>query len=439
MTKKLNLTICALLVAFVGFAQQVDFEHYTLDNGLDVVLHQDNSAPLVKVEVMYNVGSKDDPTGKTGMAHFFEHLLFEGTKNIDRGDWFKMVTDHGGTNNANTSWDRTTYFEILPSNNLQIGLWMESERMRHPKIDTVGVNTQRGVIKEERKQTQDNQPYGNLISQITRNIFPTTGYRHEIIGTLEDLDNPELEDFNVFFDKFYAPNNAVLVVAGDIDIDQTKEWIDLYFSSIPQGEKIERKPFEEEPIEETIYATFHDPNIQIPALAMAYRTVPDGTKEAKALDMISQVLSSGKSSRLTRKLVEDKKMALAVQAGNFALRNGGMYFVFALPMEGYTLEDLKVEIDEEIERMQNELISENEYQKLLNQLETRFVNANSSVEGIGSSLAEFQTKFGDASLINKQLDMYREVTREDLQKAAKKYLNPNQRLVLDYLPAEDEQ
>lgn len=439
MTKKISLlTLFALLVMSIQ-AQKVEFESYTLDNGLDVILHQDNSAPLVKVEVMYNVGSKDDPEGKTGMAHFFEHLLFEGTKNIERGEWFKIVTDFGGVNNANTSWDRTTYFEILPSNNLQVGLWMEAERMRHPNIDTIGVNTQRGVIKEERKQTQDNRPYGNLISQITRNIFPTTGYRHEIIGTLEDLDRPKLEHFNAFFDKYYAPNNAVLVVAGDIDIDQTKEWIDLYFSSIPRGEKIERRPFEEEPIEETIYATFHDPNIQIPALAMAYRTVPDGEKDAKALDMISQVLSSGKSSRLTRKLVEDKKMALAVQAGNFALRNGGMYFVFALPMEGYTLEDLRVEIDEEIERMQNELISDDEYQKLLNQLETQFVNSNASVEGIGSSLAEFQTKFGDASLINKQLEEYRSVTPQDMQNAAKKYLNPNQRLILDYLPVEEEQ
>jgi predicted Zn-dependent peptidase len=430
----LALSVFFLVIAQFAFAQKVAFTEYDLDNGLHVILHQDKSAPIVKVEVMYHVGSKDDPFERTGFAHYFEHLLFEGTKNIERGEWFKIVSSNGGTNNAGTSYDYTTYYEVFPANNLELGLWMESERMLHPVINQIGVDTQNGVIKEERRQIQDNRPYGNLISQVTLNLFPNHTYQSPVIGSMAHLDNAKLEEFIAFHNKFYVPNNAVLVVAGDFDEAQTKKWIQDYFGPIKKGQDIVRKKVEEKPITETLKATFEDPNIQIPLLVNAYRTPDMKSKDSKVLDMISSILSDGKSSRMYKKIVDDKKMALRIGAFSFSLEDYGMYIVYGLPMGEVTTEDLNKEIDEEIVKLQNELISEREYQKLMNAYENQFVSNNSSAEDIASSLANYYTIFGDASLINKQLEEYRSITREDIQRVAKKYLNPNQRLILDYVP-----
>jgi len=433
--KRISLIVAFTSSMFVAtMAQKIVFEEYKLDNGLHVILHEDKSAPLVKVEVMYNVGSKDDPKTKTGFAHFFEHLLFEGTKNIERGEWFKMVTSKGGRNNAGTSYDYTTYYEIFPSNNLQMGLWMESERMRHPVINQIGVDTQNGVIKEERRQTQDNRPYGNLISETTKNLYPNTGYSHAVIGSIEDLDNATLQDFKDFHNTYYKPNNAVLVLAGDFDKAQAKSWIKDYFNDIPSGKAITRNAFNLQPITAPINAKFEDSNVQLPMQILAYRTVPTTTKEAKALDLLSSVLSDGKSSILYKKLVDEKKMALQVGAVSFALKESGMYILYGLPMQGFTMDDLVREIDEEVLKLQNDLISEKDFQKLMNQKETQFVESNSSAEGIGSSLANFYTTYGDANKINTELEDYRAITREDIRNVARKYLQSNTRLNLKYTP-----
>ncbi len=415
-------------------AQKIEFEEYKLSNGLHVVLHQDKTAPLVRVEVMYDVGSKDDPKNKTGFAHFFEHLLFEGTKNVARGEWFKIVSSNGGRNNANTSYDRTTYFEIFPSNQLEMGLWMESERMLHPVIDQVGVDTQNGVIKEERRQTQDNRPYGNLISQVTKNLYKGTGYQHEIIGSMQDLDNATLQDFMDFHKQFYVPNNAVLVVAGDFDANQAKKWIKQYFEPIPRGKDIVRTPFNKFEIKEQINDSFEDPNIQIPMLVLGYRTPPVTNRESKVLDMVSSFLSDGNSSVLYKKLVDEQKRALGVGAVNFALKEGGMYILYGLPMGNNSMDDLAKEIDVEIAKLQKDLISERDYQKLMNIFENNFIAQNSSAEAVGSNLADFHNIYGDASKINTELDEYRSITREEIREVVKKYLNPNQRLYLRYTP-----
>lgn len=425
------------LLAFNSWAQKVQYEEYKLDNGMHVILYQDNSVPVVKVEVMYGVGSKDDPKNKTGFAHFFEHLLFEGTANIERGEWFKIVSANGGRNNAYTTYDLTTYFEVFPSNQLQLGLWMESERLLHPVINQIGVDTQNGVIKEERRQTQDNRPYGNLISEVTRYLFPSSGYHHAIIGTIEDLDNATLEDFIQFHKTYYVPNNAVLVVAGDFEKKQAKTWIQDYFAPIPSSDAVVRSDFKTDVVTEQIEAKFHDGNIQTPMLVLAYKTPPASSRDALVLDLISSILSVGKSSRLSKKLVDDKKMALFVGAFNYALKNSGMYLIYGLPMGEVSLDDLAKEVDEEINKLQVELLSERDYQKLMNQYENNFVQSNSTPEGIATSLATNYTMFGDASRINSELEMYRSITIEEIQEVAKKYLNPNQRLFLRYLPEEE--
>ncbi len=418
-------------------AQKVAFEEYDLDNGMHVILHNDPSAPVVITSVMYHVGSKDEKPDRTGFAHFFEHLLFEGTQNIKRGEWFKIVTGNGGTNNANTSDDRTYYFEVFPSNNLELGLWMESERLMHPVINQIGVDTQNEVVKEEKRLRVDNQPYGQLIAEVKRNMFFKHPYRWATIGSMDHLDASTLEEFQAFNKKYYAPNNAVLVVAGQIDIAKAKEWIAKYFAPIPRGEEIKREKFVEDPITKEMHATYEDPNIQKPMVVASYRTPSMKTRDARVLDMISSYLSDGNSSKLYKKIVDDKKMALQIGAFNYSQEDYGLYILYGMPQGDATSQDLIKEIDEEIVKLQTDLISEKDYQKLQNQFENNYVNSNSSVEGVAENLASYYLLYGDVNLINTEIEMYRSITREEIREVAKKYLNSNQRLILDYVPAKD--
>ena len=427
----------ALLLGGTATAQKVTFEEYDLDNGLHVVLHQDNSAPVVITSVMYHVGAKDEQPDRTGFAHFFEHLLFEGTKNIERGEWFKLVTSNGGQNNANTTDDRTYYYEVFPSNNLELALWMESERLMHPVINQIGVDTQNEVVKEEKRLRADNQPYGNLIKAVKQNMFKVHPYRWTTIGEMEHLDAATLEEFQAFNKKFYIPNNAVLVVAGQFEKAEAKKWIQDYFGPIKKGTPITRKKYEEAPITESFKATWEDPNIQIPMMVTCYRTPSMKTRDARILDMISSYLSDGKSSKLYKKLVDEKKMALQIGAFNYSQEDYGMYFIYGLPMGQTPADDLIKEIDEEILKLQTDLISEKDYQKLQNKFENQYVNSNASVEGIADNLATYYLLYGDINLINNEIDIYRSITREEIKEVANKYLKPNQRMVLDYIPAKE--
>ena len=434
MRKRFLSIAMAASFAMLFNAQQIKFEEYDLPNGLHVILHQDNSAPVVTTSVMYHVGAKDEAAGRTGFAHFFEHLLFEGTKNIKRGEWFKLVSSNGGSNNANTSPDRTYYYETFPSNNEQLGLWMEAERLRHPVINQIGVDTQREVVKEEKRLRMDNQPYGKLVDAILTTLFKKHPYKGTVIGSIEDLNSAKLEEFNAFFKKYYIPNNATLVVAGDIKPEQTKKWINEYFGSIPKGTPIMRNFPKETPITQEFEETVYDANIQIPAYIFAYRTPAAKEKDAYILSMLGNYLSKGKSSVLYKKLVDNEKKALAVEAFNLGLVDHSIFAFFAIPMGNTSKDVLKKDIDAEIKKLQTDLISEEDYQKLQNQMENNFVNANSSVEGIADTLADSYLLKGNTNLINEEINIYRSITREDLRNAAKKYLNSNQRAIINYLP-----
>jgi zinc protease len=436
--KKIVMALSTMLmISGVATAQKVVFDEYDLDNGLHVILHQDNLAPVVITSVMYHVGSKDDSPERTGFAHFFEHLLFEGTENIKRGEWFKIVSSNGGTNNANTSDDRTYYYEVFPSNNLELGLWMESERLMHPIINKIGVDTQNEVVKEEKRLRVDNQPYGSLIAEVKKNMFVNHPYKNTTIGKMEHLDAATLEEFQAFNKKFYIPNNAVLVVAGQFDKNQAKDWIQKYFGPIKKGTPIDRKSFAEKPITETIKASYEDNNIQKEMVVASYRTPSMKTREARVLDMISTYLSDGKSSKLYKKIVDDKKMALQIGAFNYSQEDYGMYILYGMPQGENKSEDLIREIDAEIVKLQTELISETDYQKLRNKNDNNYVNGNASIEGIAGNLASFYLLYGDVNLINTEIEMYRSITREEIRTVAKKYLNPNQRLILDYIPTKE--
>jgi predicted Zn-dependent peptidase len=421
-------------------AQEVKFEEYDLSNDLHVILHKEDAAPVVTVGVMYQIGAKDEIEGRTGFAHFFEHLLFEGTENIERGKWFDIVSANGGSNNANTTQDRTYYYETFPSNKLEIGLWMESERMLHPKIEKIGVDTQNEVVKEEKRQRIDNAPYGKIIYRtgIDNHLFKVHPYGRSVIGSMDDLDAAELDEFIGFNEKYYNPNNAVLVVTGDIDIAETKALIMDYFGTIENNAESNVKLEITEPaIEETRYATEYDTNIQIPAYIFSYITPKSVEKDAYTLDYISSILTGGNSSRMYKRMVDKDKVALQVLAFNQANQDYGTYTMGAIIKGEPDWDILKTTMDQEIKKLQTVLISDKEYQKLQNQFETNYVQANSSVEGIAASLATYYMLQGDANRINKQLDIYRTITKEDIKRVASTYLNPNQRVEIKYLSGTD--
>ncbi len=432
--KKLFSLLTILMMHFDSISQNVDFIEYDLDNGLHVILHQDKSVPLAVTSVMYHVGSKDDSPDRTGFAHFFEHLLFEGTENIDRGQFMKIVESNGGSLNAYTSNDETYYYEFFPSNKLELGLWLESERMLHPVIDEIGVQTQNEVVKEEKRSNYDNRPYGQLLPQITQSLFTKHPYRWLPIGSMEHLDAATLDEFIAYNKKFYVPNNAVLVVAGNFEIDDVKRKISEYFGPIPRGEDVPRINITEDPITAEIKKKFYDPNIQLPMGLVSYRIPSFKDRDAYVLDMISSILSGGKSSRLYKKMVDDKKVSVEVQAVNLSFEDYGIYVILSLPVGENTLQTLYDNIDEEIEKLKSDLISDREYEKLQNEFENRFISTNSSMSGIANSLASYYLLHDNVNLINERLDIYKSITKEEIRDVANKYLKKDSRAVIDYLP-----
>lgn len=426
----------ALLTGLAGAAQNrnIQFVEYDLENGMHVILHQDNTTPIVAVSVLYHVGSKNENPDRTGFAHFFEHLLFEGSENIKRGEFDKYITNAGGTNNANTSNDRTFYYEVLPSNQLELGLWLESERLMHAKIENIGVETQREVVKEEKRQRMDNQPYGSILTEILKRAYTTHPYRWPTIGSLDHLNQAQLNEFIDFYKTFYVPENATLSIAGDIDIEKTKAAVAKYFKDIPRGKKEVPRPSVVEPPQTKEIRDVVLDNIQLPAVVQAYHMPAQGTDDSYALDMLSTLLSGGESGRLYKALVDEQKKAYTVQSFPFSSEDPGLYLVFGLANMGVNVDDVEKAMDAEIEKVKNELISEKEFQKVRNQVESQFVQQNATVVGIAEQLANYHVYFGDANLINTEIDRYNKVTREDLQRVAKKYLDKNNRVVLHYLP-----
>ncbi len=435
-SKKLLSACLAFFVLAGAHAQKVKFTEYDLDNGLHVILHQDKSGPVVAVSVLYHVGSKNEDTARTGFAHFFEHLLFEGSENIKRGEFMKYVSSNGGQNNAYTTQDQTFYYEVFPSNQLELGLWLESERMMHPVINEIGVKTQNEVVKEEKRLRMDNAPYANFAKEVFGRLFINHPYRWLPIGSMEHLDAAKLDEFIAFFKKYYVPNNATLSIAGDIDIEKTKQLIAAYFGPIPKGAPVVQPKITEAPLTHEIIDTAYDQNIQIPAIFASYRVPGMASRDAKVMEMISSVLSGGASSRLYKKMVDDKKNALQVFAFNYTLEDYGAYITLALPNGNTPLDTLLKDIDDEVKSLQTNLISVEEYNKLLNKFENDYVSANSKMLGVAENLAKGYVFHKNTNSINEELDEIRSITREEIRAAAKKYLKKDARVVLYYLPAE---
>lgn len=414
--------------------KSIDFEEFSLENGLKVILHQDNSVPVVSINVMYHVGSKNEQPDRTGFAHFFEHLMFEGSENIDRGEYMKIVQNAGGTFNAATSFDYTFYYENLPSNQLELGLWLESERMMHLKIDSVGVETQRQVVKEERSAMYDNRPYGSIQEEIFSHAYQKHPYRWIPIGEVQYIDQAKLEEFMEFYNHFYVPNNAVLVIAGDIDPEKTRQLVTDYFEPIPKGKHDIYRP-DAEIAEQTsvVVDTIFD-NIQLPAVVMAYKMPARGTKDYYSLNMLQTLLSGGKSSRLYKSIVDKQQKALQIAAFPYALEESGLFIMFGLVNMGVDLEELEHAIYAEIDSVITHGLTEREFEKLMNKTENSFVSSNSTFSGIASNLATYHTLYDDPARINREYDNYTSVTKEDIVAVAKKYLVDKNKVLLYYLP-----
>lgn len=437
MRRKILFFVMIFVVAITTrlFSQlNLKFVEYDLPNGLHVILHQDKSTPIVSQVVGYHVGSKNENPDRTGFAHFFEHLMFEGSPNIPRGEFFKMVQNAGGELNAFTSFDKTVYFITVPVNQIELAMWMESERMLQLKIDSIGIETQRGVVKEERKQSLENQPYGTVLEKTFEKSFTVHPYRWTPIGSAQYIDKANYDEFRDFYKTYYVPNNACLVIAGDIDIEKTKALVQKYYGEIPRGViNIVRPNLKEPKMTAEVRDTVFD-NIQLPALIQAYHIPEQGSKDYYAVSMLTSILSGGPSSRLYKRLVDNEKLSLGLATIPADLEDPSLLLTYNIANFGKSLDEIEKIVDEEVGKLQNELMSKEEFEKIRNKKEAEFIQNNSTVQGKAMSLANYYGFFNDANLINSEIDRFMAVTREDVQRVAKEYLTKTNRTVLYYLP-----
>lgn len=423
------------VLALPAWAQnKIEFKEFTLDNGLHVIMHQDNTTPIVVTSVLYHVGSKNENPERTGFAHFFEHLMFEGSENIGRGEFMTTIQGRGGTLNAYTSNDITYYYELLPSNELELALYMESERMLHSKVDITGVETQREVVKEEKRQRIDNQPYGSILTETLARAYTVHPYRWAPIGSLEHLNAATIEEFQQFYKDFYVPNNATLTIAGDIDYAKTEDLVRKYFSEIPKGAKEIYRPNVTEPKKTAEVRDIIYDNIQIPAVIQAYNVPPRNHPDSYAMSMLSTYLTGGNSSLMTKELVDKQQKALAVAAIPLELEDGGLFLMYGIANMGVEAKDLETEIDKLLKQVQENGITDEDFAKLKNQIENDLVSSNSTIAGVAENLAEAKVIFGDTNYINQVMDQFAKVTKADIQRVAKEYMNLDGRVVLYYLP-----
>ncbi|HEX8296960.1 MAG TPA: pitrilysin family protein [Chthoniobacteraceae bacterium] len=410
----------------------IKYVEYDLPNGLHVILHENHAAPVISSYVLYHVGSKNERPDRTGFAHFFEHLMFEGSENIPRGRIDKLISGAGGNLNASTSFDQTDYYFNLPANQLKLALWIESERMMHARIDEKGVETQREVVKEEKRRGVDNQPYGTLFEELSKLVFKGTPYEWVPIGSFQYIDQAKIGEFRDFWKTYYVPNNATLAVAGDFKIDEIKPLIADYFGAIPKGPEVPRPVVEWKPGETGVKKDVIKGNTPLPAALHAWRAVAETHPDAYPLELLGSVLSSGRSSRLYKRLVEKEQVALEVEAFPYLLEKAGMLGVYVVGQQGVALDRLDALITEEVERVKAEGITAEEYQKALNQKEADFASSFGTMNVRARNLARYHVFYGDANLINTELDRYFAVKREDFQRVAQNYLTTAGTNILHY-------
>jgi predicted Zn-dependent peptidase len=408
----------------------IDYEVHELDNGLKVILSEDHSVPIVAVDVWYHVGSGYEEQGRSGFAHLFEHMMFQGSENVDKAEHFAFVQRAGGNCNGSTTEDRTNYYEWLPANRLNLALWLEADRMRSLAITVDNFENQRSTVKEERKQRIDNQPYGAAFLTSDTLSFDFEPYSHTVIGKMVDLDNAEVEDVQRFFNLYYAPNNAVLTIVGDINPKKAMKMVKEYFGDIPRGQEVEELTGEEPPHDGERRLTVDDANANVPAIFISF-IIPTSTHDdIPAIELLSSVLTEGESSRMYKRLVKEEEAALVVFGGAESRKGPGIFRFIAASNMGVEIETCENLIYDEIEKIQNEGLSEKELEKAKTQFKADFIRGRQTVLNKAEALQQYNYFSKNLEDINTDLDNYMAVTVDDIIRVAKKYFTQQSRTVV---------
>jgi predicted Zn-dependent peptidase len=442
MMKQIKILLASSLVSLLivtASAQQprkikVDFKDVKLKNGLRVLLVEDHNAPVVSVAITYDVGSRNERPGRTGFAHLFEHMMFTGSHNVGKNEYSLLIDTNGGADNATTNEDRTLYFATVPSNQLEMILFLEADRMRSLDLTQDNLDTQRNAVQEERRRGLDNQPYGKTGEKYQETIYDNFAYKHSVIGSMEDLNAASLQDVKDFFRIYYAPNNAALALVGDFKVDDALAKIRNYFESIPSQPA--PPPVDTKEPEQTSERRFtvEDPLARLPQILIGYKGIVANTEDAYAMQVLNQALAAGQSSRLYQKLVKEKELATGVFAFTNAMRGNGDYQITATVAPGKKLEDVEAAINQEISRIQREPIADWELDKAKNSSRRSSIQSLQGSLGIAIRLCQYAVFFNDPNLINTQFDKIAAVTKDDVQRVANKYLKSTNRTVAITIP-----
>jgi zinc protease len=438
---RVGLLLCAGLLAAVSLASaqsklpKVEFTETTLDNGLRVIIVPEHTAPVFAISLTYNTGSRNEKEGHTGYAHLFEHLMFEGSLNVGKGEHMFLVQNYGGSLNGSTNNDQTNYFEELPKNQLDMALFLESDRMRALNLTQANLDNQRNAVQEERRLRVDNQPYGKSSEELESMAYDDFPYHHSVIGSMEDLNAASMDDFKEFFRVYYAPNNVVMVLAGDLDPKETLAKVKKYFGDIPRQPAPAPLNVVEAEHSQERRKTMNDPLARLPRYMAAYNTVPGNTPDFYALQVLGSILSGGRSSRFYQHLVHDKQLAVNAVAFSQDRRGPGLFEVLATPRPGTKVEDLEKAIDDEIEAVKKDGVTPQELAKVRTQLLRQQVQTRGSVLFLANRIGTYAVYYNDPNLINTAYDKVSAVTADQVKQAAQKYLVAAHRSVVITMPA----
>ena len=420
----------------ITFSQiDIQFQQYKLDNGLTVILHEDHSAPVTAVMVMYHVGSKNEKPKRTGFAHLFEHMMFQGSEHVAKAEHFSLLQEVGANINGTTNEDMTRYFEVVPSNFLELALYLESDRMGYlvPAMTQEKLDNQRDVVKNERRQSYDNVPYGTADEKISKAMYPPTHpYSWPVIGYMEDLSAASLDDVKDFFRTYYAPNNAVLTIAGDFNPSDVKPLVEKYFAEIPRGKDFERPKAVPVSLSQNKQMTFED-KVQLPRLYLTWHSPASFTREDAVLTVFADILSSGKNSRFYKSMVYDQQIAQSVFASANSSEIAGLFQITVTAKPGKTLTEMKTAVDSVLTVVLDKGVTEQEIDNAMARIESRIVNSAATEFGKANALCEYYCLTGDPNNINKQMDLYKGITPQEVMTVAKKYLT-QPRMTLSIVP-----
>jgi zinc protease len=429
------VSVAVAVASFVAASTPVvKFTDTRLRNGLRVIVSEDRTAPVVSVAVTYNVGSRDERRGRTGFAHLFEHMMFKGSENVGPGEHFMLIFNNGGSMNGTTNKDRTLYFETLPANQLDLALFLEADRMRSLEITQENLDNQRHAVQEERRLGVDNQPYGRTFEAIDELAYENFAYEHSVIGSMEDLNAATVEDVAAFFKTYYAPNNAVLSIVGDVDTKAALEKVRKYFESIPAQPPPPAVDVTEPPQTAERRATLEDPLARLPRIDMAYHRPDGGAPDDDALSVLATVLAGGRSSRFYRAIVREKQLAPNVSASSGGGRGPGLFRISATVVPGKTLEALEAAIEEEVEKVKAGPIADWEIEKARSNAKRAVVAVLTSSLQRAIRLGEDALFYDDPGRINTRLDRLAKVTAADVQRVARQYLTRENRTVVLTVP-----